>query len=119
MGSYDYRKVFYKTMIKENPEQLNKVPYKEPVFLFTSSSMRIAAYAGWYSAMGNEKEAQRSVRQAYADWAKEIGAGRKYDFLGRFNNDIYKKIDFDKLKKLTDEYLLAIQKEIKKYPKDS
>ena len=27
--------------------------------------------------------------------------------------DIYKKIDFDKLKKLTDKYLLDIKKEIK------
>ena len=103
----------------KNYQQQNKVLYKEPVFLFTSSSMRIAAYAGWYSAIGDEKEAERSVRQAYADWAKEIGAGRKYDFLGRFNNDIYKKIDFNKLKKLTDAYMLAIKKEIKKYPKES
>src|SRR3989338_10195 len=103
----------------KNYQQQNKVLYKEPVFLFTSSSMRIAAYAGWYSAIGDEKEAERSVRQAYADWAKEIWAGRKYDFLGRFNNDIYKKIIFNKLKKLTDAYLLAIKKEIKKYPKES
>ena len=91
----------------------NKLPYKEPVFLFTSSSMRKAAYAGWYSALGDGKKAEEWVHQAYAEWAKEVGAGRKYNFIGRFNNDIYIKIDFDKLKKLTDKYLLDIKKEIR------
>ena len=92
----------------------DKPPYKEPVSLFTSSSMRMAAYAGWYSALGEEKEARTYVHEAYATWAKELGAGRKYGFLDRFNNDIYKKIDFDKLKILTDKYLLDMKKEIKK-----
>lgn len=90
-----------------------KKPYKEPVFLFTSSSMRLAAYAGWYSALGDEENAEEFVREAYAEWAKEIGAGRRYDFLSYFSNDIYKKVNHDKLKKLTDKYLLDIKKEIK------
>lgn len=76
--------------------------------------MRKAAYAGWYSSLGDAKNAERFVHQAYAEWTKEIGAGRKYDFTGRFNNGIYTRIDFDKLKRLTDKYLLDIKKEIKK-----
>ena len=32
------------------------------------------------------------MHEAYATWAKELGAGRKYGFLDRFNNDIYNKI---------------------------
>ncbi|MDO8668192.1 MAG: hypothetical protein Q7K35_03805 [bacterium] len=92
---------------------MSKKSYKDPVFLFTSSSMRKAAYAGWYSALGDKDNAEGFIRQAYAEWAKEVGAGRKYNFLGRFNNDIYIKIDFDKLKKLTDKYLLDIKKEIR------
>lgn len=88
--------------------------YKEPVFLFTSSSMRKAAWAGWYSALGNKKEAEEFVHQSYADWAKEVSAGRRYSFADRFNNDIYYKIDFKKLQELTDKYLEDINKEIKK-----
>ena len=49
----------------------------------------------------------------YAEGAKEIGAGRRYIFTSYFNDDIYKKVDFDKLKKLTDRYLLDIKKELK------
>lgn len=93
---------------------MNKqLSYKEPVFLFTSSSMRKAAYAGWYSALGDAKKTREFIHEAHAEWAKEIGAGRKYFFTSCFNNDIYKKVDFDKLKKLTDKYLLDIKKEIK------
>lgn len=91
--------------------------YKEPVFLFTSSSMRKAAWAGWYSALGNEKEAQEFVHQAYSDWAKEVSGGRRYSFADRFNNDIYYKIDFKKLQELTDKYLKDLNKEIKKAKK--
>lgn len=88
--------------------------YKEPVFLFTSSSMRKAAYAGWYSALGSEKEAEEFVHHAYAEWAKEISAGRRYSFADYFSNDIYYKIDSKKLKELTDKYLRDLKKEIKK-----
>lgn len=88
--------------------------YKEPVFLFTSSSMRKAAWAGWYSALGNEKEAEEFVHQAYAEWAKEVSAGRRYGFADYYSNDIYHKIDFKKLQELTDKYLKDLNKEIKK-----
>lgn len=91
----------------------NKKPYKEPVFLFSSSSLRQAAYAGWYSALGDEEKAEKFIHKAHAEWAKEVGAGRKYHFLGYFNNDIYAKVDPEKLKKLTNKYLLDIKKEIK------
>ena len=67
----------------------HKPSYKEPLFLFTSSSMRKAAWAGWYSALGNAKEAEEWVHQAYSEWAKEIGGGRKYSFVSRYSNDIY------------------------------
>ena len=96
----------------------NKPPYKNPVLLFTSSSMRIAAYAGWHSALGDTEKAQGFVHQAYAEWVKEVGAGRKYVFLDRFSDDIYKRIDFDKLKRLTDKYLLDIKTEIRLKEKD-
>jgi len=88
-------------------------PYKEPVFLFTSSSMRIAAYAGWYSALGDEKNAEAFVRQAYTEWAKEVGMGRKYGFVRPFNLDLYNKADFEVLKRLTDKYLSDINKILK------
>ncbi len=88
--------------------------YKEPVFLFTSSSMRKAAWAGWYSALGNKEEAEKFIHEAYAEWAKEVSAGRKYSFADRFNHDIYYKIDFKKLQELTDKYLKDLKKEIKK-----
>lgn len=93
---------------------MSKKSYKEPVFLFTSSSMRQAAWAGWYSALGNKENAERFIHGAYAAWSKEIAAGRKFDFADRFNSDIYHKIDFEKLKKLTDNYLNDINNEIKK-----
>lgn len=93
---------------------MSKDPYKEPVFLFTSSSMRQAAWAGWYSALGDKENAERFVHSAYAAWSKEIAAGRRFSFADRFNHDMYEKIDFEKLKKLTDEYLKNIAKEIKK-----
>lgn len=91
--------------------------YKEPVFLFTSGSLRKAAWAGWYSALGNEKEANEFIHQAYAEWAKEVSGGRRYSFADRFNHDIYYKIDFDKLKSLTDKYLKDLKNEITKAEK--
>lgn len=90
-------------------------PYKEPVFLFTSSSMRLAAYAGWYSAFGDKEKTEQFVRSAYSEWAKEIGMGRKYLFTKHFNDDIYNKIDSDELKKLTDKYLIDVKKAIKNF----
>lgn len=91
-----------------------KKRYKEPVFLFTSSSMRKAAWAGWYSALGEKDKAEDFVHQAYAEWSKEVSAGRKYSFADRYSNDIYFKIDFEKLKCLTDKYLKDLRREIKK-----
>lgn len=35
-----------------------KVSYKEPHLLFTSGSLRFAAWAGWYSARGEKKLAE-------------------------------------------------------------
>jgi hypothetical protein len=93
---------------------MSQEPYKEPVFLFTSSSMRQAAWAGWYSAFGDEENAKKFVHYAYAAWGKEIAAGRRFDFSDRFNNDIYFELDFKKLKELTDKYLKDINNEIKK-----
>ena len=90
-----------------------KKSYKEPVFLFTSSSMRQAAWAGWYSALGDKEKAEQYVRAAHAEWAKEVGAGRRFAFLGRFDRDLY-EIDFEKLELLNDAYLKAIAQEVKK-----
>ncbi|MBA4317846.1 MAG: hypothetical protein C0412_05550 [Flavobacterium sp.] len=93
---------------------MSKKSYKEPVFLFTSSSMRQAAWAGWYSALGDEENAEKFIHSAYAAWGKEIAAGRRFDFSDRFNSDIYYKIDFERLKALTDKYLRDMNNEIKK-----
>lgn len=76
--------------------------------------MRQAAWAGWYSALGDKENAERFIHDAYATWGKEIAAGRKFDFADRFNSDIYREIDFKKLKELTDNYLKDINNEIKK-----
>lgn len=93
---------------------MNKKSYKDPIFLFTSGSLRQAAWAGWHSALGDKNNTEKFIHYAYAEWAKEVAAGRKFDFAGRFNMDVYSKIDFEKLKNLTDKYLKDIQKEIKK-----
>lgn len=92
-------------------------PYKEPIFLFTSCSLRHAAWAGWYSALGDEENSEKFIRYAYAEWAKEVAAGRRFSFANRFSDEIYQKIDFEKLKTLTDKYLKEINKEIKKTKK--
>lgn len=76
--------------------------------------MRKAAWAGWYSALGNKEEAEKFIHEAYAEWAKEVSAGRRYDFADYYSNDIYFKIDSKKLKELTDKYLKDLKKEIKK-----
>jgi len=88
--------------------------YKEPVFLFTSSSMRQAAWAGWYSALGNKKQAERFVHSAQSEWLKELGAGRKYTFLDKYNNDIWKYVPDKKLKMLIGSLFKALKEEIKK-----
>lgn len=36
-----------------------KKSYKNPVFLFTSCSLRFAAWAGWYSAFGDKEKSNK------------------------------------------------------------
>ncbi len=86
--------------------------YKEPVFLFTSSSMRQAAWAGWYSALGNRKLAQQHVHAAHSEWLKELGAGRRYEFLGRYNNDVWRYVSEKRLKEIIDEFFKCVKAEI-------
>ncbi len=62
--------------------------YKEPIFLFTSGSLRFAAWAGWFSAFGNKDMAEKWIHQAHAEWIKELGIGRRFSFLDRYNSDI-------------------------------
>ena len=88
--------------------------YKEPVFLFTSSSMRQAAWAGWYSALGNRKLAEKYVHAAHSEWVRELGAGRRYDFLNSYNNDIWKHIPEERLKEIINNFFKAIRTEIRK-----
>lgn len=89
-------------------------PYKEPVFLFTSCSLRLAAYAGWYSAFGEKEKAEQLTHEAYAEWTKELGASRRFDFLNRFNHDMYKYIPAETMKKMVDRFFKEIRAEIKK-----
>lgn len=89
-------------------------PYKEPVFLFTSGSLRFAAWAGWHSARGEAKMAEQWAHQASGEWIKELNAGRGYDFLGRYNHDLYSYLEPAQLKKLLDDFLKILKREIKK-----
>lgn len=89
-------------------------PYKEPVFLFTSCSLRFAAWAGWYSALGDKKNTESWVHQAHSEWAKEIGACRQYSFLNYRNSDLYFKLPPETLKKLVDQFLKSLKAELKK-----
>lgn len=89
-------------------------PYKEPVFLFTSCSLRFASWAGWYSAFGDRKNTEKWIHQAHTEWIKELGSDRKYDFVQRYNHNIWKKIPPERLKKMVDGFLKSIKKEIKK-----
>lgn len=91
-----------------------KEPYKEPVFLFTSSSLRFAAYAGWYSAFGEIKKCEEWIHQAHREWIKELGAGRKYSFFDRHNDDMYKYISGEIMDKLVNKLFKDINAEIKK-----
>jgi len=96
--------------------KLSKVrdPYKEPVFLFTSCSLRFAAYAGWYSAFGEKEKAEQWIHEAYTEWVKELGAGRRFDFFDRHNHDMYKYIPSETIKKMVDKFFKDIKVEIKK-----
>lgn len=60
---------------------MRKHSYKEPVFLFTSCSLRFAAYAGWFSAFGDKENTEKWLQITHVEWAKEFGAGRKHTFL--------------------------------------
>ena len=91
--------------------------YKEPVFLFTSSSMRQAAWAGWHSAFGDKEQTERFVHSAHSEWVKELGAGRRYSFLGRYSDDVWKYIPEEKLKELIEGFFKSIKSEIKKSKK--
>lgn len=78
-------------------------PYKEPVFLFTSCSLRFAAWAGWYSAMGDEKKTEQWCHQARSEWIKELAAGRRFVFAGRYNHDVYEYIDPKKINRINQQ----------------
>lgn len=88
--------------------------YKEPVFLFTSSSLRFAAWAGWYSAFGQKEKCEKWIHQAHREWVKELGAGRKYSFLDRYNDDMYKYVPGEVMDKLVNRLFKDIKEEIKK-----
>jgi len=92
----------------------SKKPYKEPVFLFTSSSMRQAAWAGWYSALGKKELTERYIHAAHSEWLKELGAGRRYNFLARHNGDIWKCIPEKRLKEIIGSFFKTVKAEIKK-----
>jgi len=92
-------------------------PYKEPVFLFTSSSLRLAAWAGWYSAFGDEERAESFIHQAYAEWGKEIGTGRNYSFVKPHNDDLYRNLPDARLKELTNNFLKQLKAELKRTKK--
>jgi len=96
--------------------KLSKVrePYKDPVFLFTSCSLRFAAYAGWYSAFGEKEKAEQWIHQAHTEWVKELGAGRRFGFLDRHNHDMHKHIPDETMKKMVDKFFKYIKVEIKK-----
>jgi hypothetical protein len=96
---------------KYNPK---KKPYKEPVFLFTSGSLRFAAWAGWYSAFGDENNAEKWCHQANTEWVKEISFGRHFSFLGRYNHDMQSRIKPEKFEELLDDFLKKIKVELKK-----
>lgn len=93
---------------------VKKKSYKNPVFLFTSCSLRFAAWAGWYSAFGDEKKTEQFIHQAHTEWAKEIGAARRFDFFDRHNYDMWKYISEDSMKKMVNKFFKDIKTEIKK-----
>lgn len=95
-------------------KEKKKKPYKEPVFLFTSCSLRQAAWAGWYSALGDEEKAESFCHAARTEWVKEIGGGRRYPFLRTHSHDIYSEINPEVLRQLIDKFLKSIKREIKR-----
>ena len=94
-------------------------PYKEPVFLFTSGSLRFAAWAGWYSALGHAEHSEQWVHQARTEWMKEMGAGRRFSFLDRYNQDLHNYIPPKRFREIIDQFLLTLQQEIRKGKKKS
>lgn len=90
---------------------------KEPIFLFTSSSMRQVAWAGWHSALENRKLVEKYIHAAHSEWVKELGAGRRYDFLNRYNDDIWKYIPEKRLKEIINSFFKVIKTEIRKSKK--
>lgn len=78
--------------------------------------MRHAAWAGWHSALGNKKLAEKYIHTAHSEWIKELGAGRRYDFLDRYNNDIWKYIPEKKLEEIINRFFKTIKAEINKSP---
>lgn len=89
-----------------------KKPYKEPVFLYTSGSLRFAAWAGWYSAFGDQELSDQWRFQSMREWAKEVGIGRKYSFLKYHDDQMYKYIPGEIMEKLVTNFLKQIKKEI-------
>jgi hypothetical protein len=104
----NYKDIHGKILTKE------KGVYKEPIFLFTSSSLRFAAYTGWYSAFGEEDECKKWMHQAHCEWIKELCSGRRYSFLNHQNDDMYKHIPSDIMDKLVTKLAKGIKNEIKK-----
>lgn len=99
-------------MSKTKPEK--KTPYKDPVFLFTSSSLRFAAWAGWHSAFGDREKAEKMRHQAHTEWAKEIGSIRRFNFFDRYNSDMWTYISDQTMARLVNNFFKAIKEEIRK-----
>lgn len=91
-----------------------KKPYKEPVFLFTSSSLRFAAWAGWYSALGDKEKTEQWIHQAHTEWIKEIGAMRRFSFLNTFNHEMWSLIPPERLRTILNVFFRTLKLEIKK-----
>jgi hypothetical protein len=91
-----------------------KSSYKNPTLLFTSGALRYAAWAGWYSALGEKKLTEDWEHYAMAEYTKEIAAVRGYSFLKQDNREIMTYIPSSTLKKLLDDFLKEIKKEVKK-----
>ncbi|MDO8505578.1 MAG: hypothetical protein Q7S48_03300 [bacterium] len=93
--------------------------YKEPVFLFTSGSLRFAAWAGWHAARGYAEQSERWAHQARTEWLKEMGTGRQFSFLGRYNHDLYDSVSPERFRELLDQFLQTLKQEIRKRKKTS
>lgn len=76
--------------------------------------MRQAAWAGWYSALGNKELVERYIHTAHGEWVKELGAGRRYDFLNRYNDDVWKYVSEKRLKEIVNVFFKTVKKEIRK-----